>query len=81
MGDEPDSPVSVYLRRIDAKVDGIAGELRDVKARLGLIEVGMSGVRREIAFLSGSYATLSVRMDHFDERMARIERRLDLLPV
>ena len=77
MVDEPDNLILVYLRRLDAKVDGLAGDMREVKARLGLVEVSLAGLRREVAHLSESYALLSVRMDHFDERLSRVERRLD----
>ena len=81
MSDEPENLVLIYLRRIDLRLDRIEGELRDVKGRLGLLEAGQAGIRREIANLSESYASLSVRMDHFDERLSRIERRLDVIPA
>jgi hypothetical protein len=54
MSDAPESLILVYLRRLDAKMGGIQGELRAIKSRLGLLGVGMSVIRREIALLSES---------------------------
>jgi hypothetical protein len=43
------------------------------------MESGLSLVRQERALQSLQISQLSHRMDRFDERLARIERRLDLI--
>ncbi|MBK1624990.1 hypothetical protein [Afifella marina] len=53
-----------HLRAIRATLDRHGDELREIKSRLGILEQ--------------QYASLSVRIDRIDERVARIERRLDL---
>jgi tetrahydromethanopterin S-methyltransferase subunit G len=64
MSEEPDSLVLRYLRRIDEKVDRIAGDVADLKVRMTLVEEGLAGVNR--------------RLDRLEARVERIERRLDL---
>jgi predicted nuclease with TOPRIM domain len=64
MSDEPDNRLLVYLRRIDTKVDGLREDMREVGQRIGLLE--------------GQYASLSPRVDRIEDRLERIERRLDI---
>ena len=56
--------ILVLLRRLDEKMDRIIDDVRDLKARVTGLEVGMAGINR--------------RMDRFELRLDRIERRLDL---
>nr|CAD6601646.1 hypothetical protein RKHAN_00926 [Rhizobium sp. Khangiran2] len=44
----------------------------ETKERLGLVEYQVGG-------LTAQYASLSKRLDHVDERLTRIEKRLDLV--
>lgn len=74
MADEPDSIVLRYLRAMDAKLDRIGEEVREMKRRVGHVEGA-------VASLSVVLASLSVRLDQIDERVERIERRLDLREV
>ncbi|HCK85278.1 MAG TPA: hypothetical protein DHW63_12405 [Hyphomonadaceae bacterium] len=64
MVDEPDSVVLILLRRMDAKVDRVLEDLADVKVRVTNIEENQ--------------AILMRRMDRFESRLERIERRFDL---
>ena len=52
MADDPDNLVLVYLRRIDAKVDAIAQDIRELKERVSSVEVAVASVRRDIAVLA-----------------------------
>ncbi|WP_237477166.1 hypothetical protein [Lichenibacterium dinghuense] len=67
MGDEPDNLVLTYLRRIDAKVDRLTDDVRDLKIPMTAVEEAVVGVHR--------------RMESLDARLHRIERRLDLVDV
>lgn len=71
MSDEPDNLVLVYLRRIDGKVDRIAEDVRDLKIR-------MTSIERQIGELRVDIAGLAARQDRADDRLDRIERRVDL---
>jgi archaellum component FlaC len=65
MTEEPENIVLVMLRRIDAKIDRIADDVRDLKIRQTATEEALAGVNR--------------RLDRLDVRVERIEKRLDLV--
>lgn len=65
MADQPDNLILQYLRRFDERLDRIAGDLRDLKVRMTGVEEGLAGVHR--------------RLDRMDDRLARVECRLDLV--
>ncbi|HWA21233.1 MAG TPA: hypothetical protein VG735_02435 [Caulobacterales bacterium] len=79
MTENIESLILEQLRRLNGKADGIALDVIDIKSRLTSLEEGQAGVRGELAQLYTSYANQSRRIDRIDERLARIERRLDLV--
>ena len=79
MSDEPENLTLVYLRRMDAKLDRVLVDIRDLKHRATAQEVSAASIRREVAVVGEAIAQLAVRMDTFDDRLDRIERRLDLV--
>ena len=60
-----DTLILEHLRAIRSSVDRLVEDMQDVKKRLG--------------FLEHQYASLSTRLDRVDERIARIEKRLELV--
>jgi predicted nuclease with TOPRIM domain len=72
MADEPDNLTLRMLRQIDAKLDTILDRLHDLTARTSSVEDQLVGLRTD-------FVRLEHRVDRFDERLARIERRLDLI--
>ncbi len=81
MSDQPDNLVLVYLRRIDERLERMEADLQDVKRRLTALEESQARMHQDVAGVRGDYAGLQLRMDRFDDRLARIERRLDLTEV
>ena len=75
MSDDPDNIVLVYLRRIDARTDRIAQDVADLKQRFTTLEIQ---VGQAIATEASHYAQIMLRMDRFEDRLDRIERRQDL---
>jgi hypothetical protein len=71
MADETDSIVLEHLRRIRASQERMELDISELKARVS----GLEQVTGQILHLMG---TMNQRMDRFDERLGRIERRLDL---
>jgi len=67
MAEEPQNLLIAHLRYIRGAVDGLREDMHEVKTRLGLIEE--------------TCASLSRRLDRLDDRVDRIERRLDLMPA
>lgn len=67
MSDEPENLVLRSLRRIEASLDSLREDMREVKTRVGLLEQQV--------------VLLSTRVDRVEMRLDRIERRLDLVEV
>ncbi len=78
MTDEPENLILVYLRRLDAKLDSVIDVLTDHSRRLTSLEIGLANVA---ATEASHYANLALRVDRVEERLLRIERRLDLVAV
>jgi len=74
----PEHIVLRYLRNIDGKVDALRQDMRDVKLRLSGVEGAVNAVRRDILALAEDNARQQVANDHLDERIERIETRLNL---
>lgn len=75
---EPENLVLAFLRRLDAKLDQVGEDLRDVKGRVSAVESGLNAVRRDLVTLAEADARLQVSIDKQGDRLDRIERRLDL---
>jgi DNA repair ATPase RecN len=71
MTDEATNLVLEHLRHIRARVDAIDIRLDELTGRVGRIE-------QVLVTLVQSYADVNKHLDRSDERLARIERRLDL---
>ena len=71
MGADIDSLILEHLRHIRGRVDQLGEDMTIVKHRLTSLE-------SQVAGLHGDNAILQRRMDGFETRMERIERRLDL---
>jgi hypothetical protein len=74
MADEPENMVVAWMRRLDAKFDRMTEEMREIKIRLTAAETAIVAVATSAAGLQRS-------MDRLNDRVERIERRLDLIDV
>lgn len=81
MSDGPENLIMVYLRRIDTRLERMELGLNDIKRRVTALEEGQARLHHDIAAIRSDYAGVQLRMDRFEERLARIERRLDLAEV
>ena len=59
---------------IQRVLDGQREQRQDVLE----LKQGLTNLRVEVVHLHGDFADQSVRMDRFDQRLERIERRMDL---
>ena len=71
MADDVASLTYELLKRVNARLERMEDDVSDIKSRLSAVEAA-------VAQHSVQFAALNARMDRFDERMKRIERRLDL---
>lgn len=53
--------------------------LKLIQGRLGELSKDMREIKRCIGILGAQNASLSNRIDRIDDRLARVERRLDLI--
>ena len=74
----PDNLVLRFLRGIDAKVEGLRDDMRDVKARVSAVESGLNAIRRDLVALAEADARQQVSVDRFGAHIERIENRLSL---
>jgi len=74
MADDVTHVVLEHLKRIRASQDRMELDLTDLKVR-------MSAVGGALAHMATQMAAQGVRLDRFDERLNRIERRLELAEV
>ena len=72
MAAEAESIALDHLKRIQGRLTSIEVDLGDLKARMSSMEQYQGQV---LTLLGG----MNQGMDRFDERLARIERRLDLV--
>lgn len=67
-----------HLNRFHAGHERIERKLDELVQRVGQLEVGMAGVRRDFAHAGETSAGISLRLDRVGERLDRMEKRLDL---
>ncbi len=72
MSEETENLVLEMLRRIRASQERMELDVVDLKARVSGIEIVQGNILNQIG-------GLGVRMDRIEERVSRIERRLDLV--
>lgn len=75
-----DNLVLELLRAIRADLGQLSADVREVKHRLTSLELSMAGMRRDIAGLYEQGAASNLRSDTLEDRVQRIERRLELIP-
>ncbi len=60
MSDQPENLTLVFLRRLDAKMDGLAMDLHDLRHRMTAVEIQVSQVASTMA---SHYASTAFRLD------------------
>ena len=75
MADEPENLVLTYLRRIDERLARVEADVHDLKLRMTALESTMA---RNYGSLAESIALVNTRLDRMDDRLTRLERRMDL---
>lgn len=81
MTDETANLLLEMLQRMRVDMDLMRSDIRDIKLRMTSLEESIAGLRGDIANLHTVAALHAGRMDRIEDRLARIERRLDLVDV
>ena len=71
MSEEPANLILSHLRASGAEVQTMAVDVAEIKTRTGRLEIGLAQTQVSVA-------EQSIRSHRMDERLKRIERRLDL---
>ena len=74
MTEETENLVLELLRKTRTSQERMEQDIADMKVRMSSVETVLGQQQIQLAALNG-------RMDRFDERLGRIERRLDLVEV
>ena len=67
-----------HLKALRAGQDRIETDVRELTHRVGRVEIGIAGLRRDLSHYEEGTAEQSVRMDRLNERIERVERRLEI---
>lgn len=67
-----------HLKRFQAGQDRIERELKEIKGRLTNLENGQASVIQHLGNLAAADASQQLGIDHVNDRIERIERRLEL---
>ena len=67
-----------WMKRISAKLDTLTLEVGDLKLRMAAVEDMSATVSHRVAGVEVQMTNLIKRIDRVDDRLGRIERRLDL---
>lgn len=78
MADNIESLVLEQLRGIRNDIASVKEDTREIKSRLVIVESGIASLRRDGADYSASIADQHLRYDRINERIERIEKRLEL---
>ena len=79
MTEKVENLVLEHLRHIRSQVDQIADDVGDLKQRISGLGSAMNLVRREVALGDEIDARQQITLDKLQNRIERIERRLELL--
>ena len=78
MAEQIENLLLAHLKRFQVGQERIERKLDDLISRVGHLEIGLAGLRRDFAHADENTASMSVRMDRINERIERIEKRLEL---
>jgi predicted trehalose synthase len=78
MSDNVENLLLEHLRAIRTDLAGLREDLRELKTRQTETHTAVLGLRRDQIHDAETTAHIQSKMDRFDERIDRIERRLDL---
>ena len=66
------------LRAIRSDIAALAVDVHDLKRRMSGVEIAVAGMRCDLAGMSEHSAIASLRTDTLEDRVQRIEGRLEL---
>jgi hypothetical protein len=78
MSEQIDNLILEHLKRFQAGQDNINRKLDELIRRVSNLESGQASIIQHIGHLAAADATQQLTADGFNERLERIEKRLEL---
>ena len=78
MADNMENHALEQLRAIGADIASVKEDTREIKSRLVIVESGIASLRRDGGDFAASIADQHLRYDRLNDRIDRIEKRLEL---
>jgi hypothetical protein len=78
MSENIDNLILEHLRGMRASQERTEHELREIKNRITSVEAGVAGIRRDAAHDNDKIVQQQIGLDQLNERLERIEKRLEL---
>ncbi len=78
MTEQTENLVLEILRRMQGDMSDLKAGQQDIQHRLTLVETRLAGMDRTLADHYSAYALQSDRIDRLEQRLSRVERRLEL---
>lgn len=78
MSEQIDNLILEHLKRFQAGQDNINRKLDELIRRVSNLEAGQASVIQHIGHLAAADASQQLTADGFNERLERIERRLEI---
>ena len=78
MTEKLENPILEHLRVIRADIVTLGSKIDSLTVRVGSLEEHVTGRRRDLALLHGEIAATNQRLDHHEQHLDRIEKRLEL---
>ena len=79
MMDNIENLILEHLRIIRADLSTVKDDVREIKTRVTSLEAAVGGLKRDSGDLYTEVAAQHVRYDRLNDRIEKIERRLDLV--
>lgn len=77
MADEIENLMLEHLKRFQAVLDRVERKLDDLTRRVGNLESGQANIIQHLGTLAAADAQQQLTADGFNQRLERIERRLE----
>jgi len=78
MADNMENLALEQLRAIRSDIASVKEDTREIKSRLVIVESGIASLRRDGGDFAASIADQHLRYDRLNDRIDRIEKRLEL---
>ena len=78
MTDTTENLILEHLKRFQAGQDNLNRKLDEVIRRIGNLEAGQASVIQHLGHLAAADASQQLTADGFNQRLERIERRLEI---